>query len=245
MKKKQMKMWLVVCVLILASVFVFYFLKNRGPADMTVARMVKPLESAVPDLASNNIPSPPLPTGCKPASQLTAAEKSSIEKRFNERMKPAIEKWAKAYAGHLPVSAADITFDKLYSIDSGPYGGFFTFMLGDTTFVFLDNRKQTKVFYLMIKQAARDFNTIPTDGKPRDLSVPITREEVLRMATADTGLHYELKDIVIEPTAAYCIIDGGANVEVGIKYKNGMALIAPDDLSFVMDSKGIIISYLH
>jgi hypothetical protein len=58
------------------------------------------------------------------------------------------------------------------------------------------------------------------------------------MAEADTGLHYELKDIVIRPTGAYCIIDGGADVDVGIKYENGGMLVQPDNLSFTLGKDG-------
>ena len=97
----------------------------------------------------------------------------------------------------------------------------------------------------MTKQAAKDLNSIPADGQPRNLTVPVTREQVLTMAEADTGLNYELKDIVIKPTATFCNIDGGADVEVGIKYENGMDLVRVDNLSFVIDSNGTLISYQH
>lgn len=218
---------------------------NPKPTDTSVQPPEKPRLYPPARIATNDLPSPPLPTGNKKASSLTAEEKSSVEKRFNERMQPAIEKWQAAYAGHLPSGVADITFDKLHSIDSGPIGGFFTFMLGDTTFTVCDMRGKVKVFYLMTRQAAKDLNSVPTDGKPMNLTVPITREEVLRMAKEDTGLEYELKDVVIQPTAAFCKIDGGASVEVGIKHVNGMELISPDNLSFTMDSNGVIISYQH
>jgi hypothetical protein len=183
----------------------------------------------------------PIVTTSKPATAFTPDEKAALERAFAGRFKPAIDKWANAYAGHLPFDASQITLEKFHSVNAG----FYTFMIGDTTFTVFDNRKGTKVFYLMAKQAAKDLNTIPADGKPRNLTVPIKRDEVLKMAMADTGLNYELKDVVIKPTATFCNIDGGAEVEVGIKYENGMQLILPDNLSFVMDSNGTLISYQH
>lgn len=177
-----------------------------------------------------------------PATAFTPEQKSEFEKRFNERMKPAIDKWANAYAGHLPFDASVITADKLHSTLDG---GFFTFMIGDTTVTVLDNRKGTKVFYLMEKQAALDLNNVSKGGVTRDLTTPIKADEVLKMASADTGLTYALKDVVIKPTATFCNIDGGAYVEVGIKYANGLLLVDPNNLSFTMDSSGKIVSYMH
>jgi hypothetical protein len=177
----------------------------------------------------------------KPASRLTPAERKTLEELFAERFKPAIDKWANAYKGHIPFDVSEINLSNFYAVSAGCY----TFMIGSTTFVIYNSKDKAKVFYLMTKQGAHDFNSIPTDGKPRDLSVPITKEEVLPMAEADTGLHYELKDIVIRPTGAYCVIDGGADVEVGIKHENGMEIAAIDNLSFTLGKDGKFITYQH
>ena len=178
----------------------------------------------------------------KPISAFTEAEKSELAKRFNERFKPAIEKWCNAYAGHIPFNATDVTLDKFHSTLGG---GMFTFMVGSATLTISDNRHGTKVFYMMTNEGAKKLNSIPLDGQPRNLTFPVIREEVLKMAEADTGLKYELKDIDIKPTAAACSIDGGAFVEVGMKYENGMQLILPDNLSFVVGADGKLIAYQH
>lgn len=177
----------------------------------------------------------------KPAAKFTAEEKTILNELFVERFKPAIDRWASAYAGHLPFDANEITLDKFHSTGNGNY----TFMLGDTTFTIFNGRKGAKVFYMMTRQAAKDLNSFPTDGKPRNLTVPITREEVLKMAEADTGLHYELKDIVINPTAKFSNIDGGAEVQVGIKYNGGMMLMDPNNLLFVVGPDGKLVTYQH
>ena len=179
--------------------------------------------------------------GNKPASALSPKEKEILKQLFAERFKSAIDRWANAYKGHIPFDVSEINLNNFYAVSAGCY----TFMIGSTTFVIYNSKDKAKVFYLMTKQGAHDFNSIPTDGKPRDLSVPITKEEVLPMAEADTGLHYELKDIVIRPTGAYCVIDGGADVEVGIKHENGMEIAAIDNLSFTLGKDGKFITYQH
>ena len=219
--------------IVAVGVLIFTFIHHKEPQKT-------PLELLLGGKTNYTSPFPQI-TVNKPASQFTPDEKKLLEQIFNDRFKPAIDKWANAYKGHLPFDASIITLDKFYSVSAGLY----TFMIGDTTFTIFNGRKGTKVFYMMTRQAAKDLNSIPTDGKPRNLTVPITREEVLKMAEADTGLHYELKDIVIRPTAKFSNIDGGADVEVGIKYENGMELVRADNLSFVMDSNGMIVSYQH
>jgi hypothetical protein len=233
MKSKKL-IWLFSLVGIVAvGILIFGINRHKEPTKT-------PLELLTGGNTNHQSPFPEI-TINKPASQFTAEERKLLEQIYNERFKPAIDKWESAYAGHLPFDASQITLDKFHSANAGLY----TFMLGDTTFTIFSSRKGTKVFYLMTKQAAKDLNSIPADGQPRNLTVPVTREQVLTMAEADTGLNYELKDIVIKPTATFCNIDGGADVEVGIKYENGMELVRVDNLSFVIDSNGTLISYQH
>jgi hypothetical protein len=177
----------------------------------------------------------------KPASRLTDVERQTLRELFAERFKPVIDRWANAYSNRIPFDVSEITLDKFHSTSNGNY----TFMIGDTTFVIFNGINGAKVFYMMTRQGAKNLNSVPDDGQPRSLTVPITKDEALKMAEADTGLHYELKDIVIKPTATFCNIDGGAMVEVGIKYKNGMMLLNPDNLGFVIGKDGKLVTYQH
>jgi len=105
----------------------------------------------------------------KPASQLAPAERKTLEELFTERFKPAIDRWANAYKGHIPFDVSEINLNNFYAVSAGCY----TFMIGSTTLVIYNSRDKAKVFYLMTKQGAHDLNSIPADGKSRDLSLPL------------------------------------------------------------------------
>jgi hypothetical protein len=234
MKSNLLK--IILAIVLVGGVLVVYFHSRHTPDVQPQAQTQAPETNSVTFVSTNK-----MALGMR-ARDLTPEQMSEFEKRFNERIKPAIDKWASAYAGHLPFDPSILTIDKFHSVNQG---AFFTFMIGADTFTVFDTVKETKVFYFMAKQASIDLNTIPTTGTQRNLTTPIKADEVLKMATADTGLTYELKDVVIKPTATFCNIDGGAYVEVGIKYKNGLMLVDKNNLSFTMDSTGKIVSYMH
>jgi hypothetical protein len=228
MKSKALYAAGVICFLVVFWVMISKRHEDKPPAFDKAEWVATPTNS-------------PLRQISKPVAQFTPDEMAALTNLFNERFRPAIDKWASAYAGHIPFDVSKITLDKFYSVNAGNY----TFMIGNTTFTIMNNKRGTKVFYMMTKQGAADLNSIPKDGRPHDISVPIKADEVLKMAEADTGLKYELKDIDIKPTAVACSIDGGAFVEVGIKHQNGMEIVAINNLSFVVDSNGMLVTYLH
>jgi hypothetical protein len=178
----------------------------------------------------------------KRASDFSPQEKIDLEKKFNSRFKPALENWCKAYGGRSPFLPSDVSFDKFHSKLAG---GFYTFMIGDTTLTIFDSKKGTRVFYVMTREAAKLLNSIPTSGAPRNLAVPIKRDEVLKMVKADTGVDYQPSQVEIKPTAAACALDGGAFVEVGRVMKGDMEILTENSLSFVVSSDGKLVSYQH
>lgn len=230
MKKSVWFILLIGIGLVVALLLIFS--QHKVPPKQTVMELVN---------QKTNVPPIKQILVNKPASQLTAKERATLQELFNERFKPAIDRWANAYKGRIPFDVSQINLKNFYAVSAGNY----TFMIGSTTFVIYNGVNGAKVFYMMTKQGAKDLNSIPSDGKPRDLTVPVTREQVLKMAEADTETHYELKDVVIKPTATFCNIDGGANVEVGIKYENGGMLVRPNNLFFVLDSNGMLVTYQH
>ena len=216
-------------LIILVGLF-FIFPKNR---DAHLSSAPVPMLTNTPTQSSN--PS-------RRASEFSSQEKKDLGKKFEAKFKPALESWCKAYAGRTPFLPQDVVFEKFHSKLAG---GFYTFMIGDTTLTFLDNKKGTKVFYMMTHEAATALNAVPTDGSPRNLTMPIKRDEVLKMVKADTGIDYQPNQVEIKPTAAACALDGGAFVEVGRLMKGDLEILTDKSLSFVVSSDGKLVSYQH
>lgn len=216
--------------LFISAVLFFNFRKSGMP----------PLPTAPAPSITNN----PVQSGnpSKRASDYSGQEKAELERKFTAKFKPALESWCKAYEGRIPFLPGDVTFDKFHSKLAG---GFYTFMIGDTTLTFLDNRKGTKVFYMMTHEASVALNAMPAGGSPRNLTTPIKRDEVLKMVKTDTGIDYQLNQVEIKPTAAACALDGGAFVEVGRLMKGDMEILTENSLSFVVSSDGKLASYQH
>ncbi len=155
-----------------------------------------------------------LPTFAVRAEDFTESQKAELVKLFEERWKPAVEKWYHAYEGRVPFPLEAVTFDKFYSVFTGKS---FTFVIGDITLVVMDDQqREARVFYLMTRKDALQMKSIPTDGKPPDLSVPVSREEVIRMVKADTGVEFKnnTNKCRIIPSGASSSVQGGAFVEM-------------------------------
>ena len=209
--------------------------KSRLP---TTSEIHPPFASA-PDRVSVNQG----PVGvAKRVADFSSDEKVELTQKFNEKFKPAIENWCKAYKGRIPFKPEDVTLDKFHSKLPG---GFYTFMIGNTTFTIFDSKNGARVFYMMTHDAANVLNSLPRTGTQRDLSVPVNREEVLRMVKADTGVEYKPNQVEIKPTAVACALDGGAFVEVGRQMVGDFELITATNLSFVVAPDGELIAYQH
>jgi len=176
----------------------------------------------------------------KRTADFTNEERAKLAKDFAERYRPVVEKWFNAYAGRIPFRLEDFTLDKFHS-RLGDY--MFTFMIGDVTFTVQDNPKLgLKVSYLMTRQGVRQLNQVPQGGFVPDLSVPTTREEVLRMVKEDTGVEFKPNEVLIKPTAAACALNGGAFVDIlpaGKDPNNAMNY----NISMVFDSAGKLVNY--
>ena len=171
---------------------------------------------------------------------MTEAEKAQLAKNFTEKYKPTVEKWSKAYEGRMPFQPDDLTLDKFHS-RFGDY--LYTFMIGDITLTIQDSdRLGLKVFYLMTRAGAKDLNQIPAPGFVPDLTVPITREDVIRMVKADSGAEFKPNEVLIKPTAAACALNGGAFVDIlpAGKDPNNAANLK---LSLVFGADGKLVSY--
>ena len=146
---------------------------------------------------------------------MSADEKAELAKKFKEKFLPAVEKWFNAYEGHIPFRPEDLTLDKFHS-RLGDY--MYTFMIDrDTTFTIQDSKDPkgvAKVSYLMSRKAAVEINSLPGNGFVPDLTIPIKREDVIRMVKADSGVEFTPNEVLIKPTAAACALNGGAFVDI-------------------------------
>lgn len=174
-------------------------------------------------------------------ADVTESEKAELADVFNQKLKPAVARWCKAYEGHLPFAPEDVTLDKFHSTLAG---FLYTFMIGDTTLTIASHKgsNDNRVFYVMTRDAARALNSIPSAGTVPVLSLPVNREEVLQMVKTDTGVDYQPNQVVIKPTGVACALNGGAFVEVGKQYLNGME-VGGSGLSFVVNSNGTIVNF--
>jgi hypothetical protein len=206
------------------------------------APFVSPIASASDRLSqtSNNFASLPGGNGSLRAANMTELEKAELAKNFNEKFKPAVEKWCKAYAGHVPFHPEDFTLDRFHSRLGR---NLYTFMIGDASLTVGDSNEKAWVFDFMTGNGARALNSVPKAGIVPDLSVPIKAEEVLRMVKADTGDDFKPNQVVIKPTGAACSLSGGAFVDVGRQMMNGMEVMNGKSLALVFGADGKLVNY--
>jgi len=240
---------LILIGLAVIAVVLLYFLWKKPPQNEKhrepIAVSARKVSAPDPKTTETNRPSKSriFHSFTKRLTDMTPDEKSELAKKFAEKFKPAADKWFKAYAGHLPFRPEDFTLDKFHS-RLGDY--MYTFMIApDLTFTIQDSKDPTgvaKVSYLMSRKAAVAMITLPQNGFTPDLSVPITREDVIRMVEADTGVQFKPNEVIITPTAASCVINGGAYVELlptGADPNNGLS--GKVDLVFGHD--GALLNY--
>jgi hypothetical protein len=106
-----------------------------------------------------------------------------------------------------------------------------------------DNDNSAHVVYMMTKEAAHALNSIPTSGRMPDLSVPVTRDQVLDMVKDDRGVIYPPSKVQITPSAEGTTLDGGALVTVNQTMMNGGILLDGKSFSLVFDKNGKLVHY--
>ena len=176
------------------------------------------------------------------AANMTKEEREDLSLKYNRKFLPALTNWFVSYENKIPFNVADVTLDKFHST----FGSrMFTFMIGSTTLTFslpLDPNDDAKVSYLMVKQSALQMNATPTSGFVPDLNARVTREEIIRMVKADTGIEFTPHEVRIVPTAKSTALNGGAFVDIipkGLDPNNAMNA----KLSMVFDSAGKLVNY--
>lgn len=237
MKTVRVRVSLLLCMLTAAAVVLcLRSAKDKQPNPSAVAK-TEPAQAQIP--AHTNRPAMP-PSFTTRASDMTDDEKARLAKDFEERYKPTVEKWFKAYEGRIPFRLEDFTLEKFH-YRFGDY--MYTFMIDrDTTFTIQDAKGKAKVVYLMSRKAAIAMNSLPKPGFVPDFTVPVKREDAIRMIEADSAIRVKPNEIIIKPTAMSSALNGGAFVDLlptGLDPNNGLSY----KISLVFGSDGNLVNY--
>jgi hypothetical protein len=149
-----------------------------------------------------------------PASELSQQENAEFQKKFTERIKPAVEHWCKVYAGHVPFRPQDLTATTLrerFGDDPSFYD--YGFVINGTTLSVVDYHGDVFVAYLMSPAAGQLLQLPKTPEPPKPPSV--TKDEILRLLKADSGQDLPSNEIAMRPTAYAGAMNGGISVDVG------------------------------
>jgi hypothetical protein len=173
-------------------------------------------------------------------SVLSPEEKTALERKFTTQMKPAMERWCKAYDGRLSIKTEDLTLEK-FKEEIGRNASFtiYTFVVDGTTLCFRDSGGQVVVNYLFTPEAKQ--LTQLRRGTAPSLKLPVSRDEIISMVKADSGAEFRLDQILLTPTGVANAVNGGAFVDVaplGGDPNNGLS-----KLSIVFNSDGKMVAY--
>ena len=89
------------------------------------------------------------------------------------------------------------------------------------------------------------LNSRPLGSSAPDLSVPVNRADILRMAQTDTGILYQPNQINITPSGAASSLGGGAVVEVNEEMTADGAgeIINGKSITLVFGADGKLVTY--
>jgi len=199
-----------------------WFLWTKAPHEPPAA--VPPPSVSVPTITvSSNAPviaakPQPLPGNLtKRPSEFTDEEKQEFTNLFLTKLKPVAEKWASVYTNRVPFNLDDLTADKFVSQLGRNRTNYrsYTFVMGDITFVIQEFHGDTYVNYLASRRGMGAMNTLPKLAGPADLSMPVTREQVLDLVEADSGKRFPSNEVNLIPTGQSGSLMGGVDAEVG------------------------------
>lgn len=215
----------------------------RGPSPVGSPSPSKKANDAPTDTAQPKALLPPNnPLNVKLASAFTDEEKKELADEFTTKLKPAAEKWLRAYGDHAPFNLANLTLDKFADRMGKSSRYVYTFVLGDLTLAIQDDNNGTKVTYVMSRQAAQEMNALPASGAPPDLTTVVSQADVVSMVQADTGVQFNPNEVIIRPAATATAMSGGEFVQVtptGADPNN----ILQAKVDMVFDANGKIVNY--
>jgi hypothetical protein len=218
----------VVAIGVMAMVIVAWLVWSKISHRSAPALRYIPAQEGVSYISHSNAPVTaakphPMPGSLtKRPSEFTEAEKEEFTNLFVTKLKPAAEKWFSVYSNRAPINLTDLTADKFVSQlgrDRTKHRAY-TFVIGDVTFGIQEFRGATYVNYLASRQASMARITMPKLTSAPDLSMPVTREQVIDMVEADSGVRFPADEVSLKPTGASGSLMGGADAEVGKEVNN-------------------------
>jgi hypothetical protein len=216
--------------------------KNRPASPSPQVQPIPPVTSAPDTLRPNpqsNLLALTKNLGVR-KTILTPEERADFERKFTASIKPAVERWCRAYEGHVPFKPEDFTLDK-FKEQIGRNAAFtiYTFMLDGITLSVRDSQGRVVVNYLNAPQS-KQLSHLPS-GTPPTIQLPVSRTDVIRMVAEDSGTTFKPNDVQIRPTGLASAMNGGAFVDIAPLWgdpNNGLS-----KLSLVFDPKGDIVYY--
>jgi len=179
---------------------------------------------------------------------MTPEQRATFAKLFTNQLKPALQKWCSVYQGRLPFNPDDVRLDN-FKIRLGFEGGSGSLMYGfvtdnGTTLTIADKNGNAYVMQMMAKGAATALNAIPDTGTMPNLSVPVTKDQVIKWVQADTGSQFPPAEVQIRPTGLATPIQGGAFVDLGgNSYSRDAYQFTGTNVQFVFSQDGNIMNY--
>lgn len=200
-------------ILILGGVLLVV-LHLSGPPRQKQQALSPPVASA-PDVSPNpqsNLLAQARSFGVRKAV-LTPEERAELAKKFTAKIKPAVEKWCRAYDGHLPFKPEDLTLDNFKEqISRNTSFIIYTFMLDGTTLCVQDSNGRVVVNYLNAPQS-RQLSQLPGGTVPT-IQMPVNRNDIIRMVKEDSGTEFQPSEVHMRPTGTGTAMNGGAFVDV-------------------------------
>ena len=170
----------------------------------------------------------------KKAKDFTPEEKERFLATFNNRLKPALTKWLKAYGHHVPFN--DVTPDNFYSrIGTSDTFSEYVFTIDGMTLTIDDKDGSSEVNYLNNPEQTKLLASLPQRAHPPTTQLPVQRQEVAAMVLADGGTQFAPDQIRMIPSGLSGSMDGGAFVHVGGNPQNAASW--KFDMVFTRDGK--------
>jgi|GEM_PF-3161087 hypothetical protein len=172
-----------VVVLLLVAVLV---LVHQKSGHQTVTNSVRVSTRHTVTVSSNQGGNLPRDVLFRKRVELDETQLAALNVTFEEKLKPVIEKWCEAYAGHIPFRPEELSSDHFHSkISRGTSYCLYTFIIDGVTLSVEDVRGTVRVAYLNAPESKK-LMQLPK-GTPPDPSIPVTRDQVAKMLKLDSG----------------------------------------------------------